>query len=137
MTAAIGAIGRGMARTGQTVESGVEVRTVTLALEALDAGARCIMLDDMTVADIEQVVKLRAVRAHASRILLEASGTIRLDTGRAIAETGVDLISVGALTRSAPALGLAMGHKKFLTASCPYLDHPQRPVTVRLRRAPR
>ncbi|MEU9194489.1 hypothetical protein AB0D21_15320 [Streptomyces hundungensis] len=59
VTAAIGAIGRGMARTGQTVESGVEVRTVTLAVEALDAGARWIMLDNMTVAAIEQVVKLR------------------------------------------------------------------------------
>ncbi|MEU9194490.1 hypothetical protein [Streptomyces hundungensis] len=67
------------------------------------------------------------MRAHASRILLEASGTIRLDTGRAIAGTGVDLISVGALTRSAPALGLAMGRKNFSTASCPCLEHAQRP----------
>lgn len=108
VTAAIEAVRRGMARTGQTVESDVEVQTVTQAVEALDAGARWIMLDNMPVADIEQVVKLRAGRADASRILLEASGTIRLDTVLAIAGTGVDLISVGALTHSAPALDLTM-----------------------------
>ncbi|MFF1839730.1 carboxylating nicotinate-nucleotide diphosphorylase [Streptomyces sp. NPDC058231] len=108
VTAAIEAVRRGMARTGQSVESDVEVQTVTQAVEALDAGARWIMLDNMPVADIEQVVKLRAARADASRILLEASGTIRLDTVLAIAGTGVDLISVGALTHSAPALDLTM-----------------------------
>ncbi|MEU5391441.1 hypothetical protein [Streptomyces tibetensis] len=53
-------------------------------------------------------MKIRAGRADAARILLEASGTVRLDTVRAIAETGVDLISVGALTHSAPALDLTM-----------------------------
>ncbi len=108
VTAAIGAVRRGMAHTGQTVESDVEVQTVAQAVEALDAGARWIMLDNMPVADIEQVVKLRAGRTDASRILLEASGTIRLDTVLAIAGTGVDLISVGALTHSAPALDLTM-----------------------------
>ncbi|MFF5705311.1 carboxylating nicotinate-nucleotide diphosphorylase [Streptomyces sp. NPDC012794] len=108
VTAAIEAVRRAMARTGQTVESDVEVQTVTQAVEALGAGARWIMLDNMPVADIEQVVKLRAGRADASRILLEASCTIRLDTVLAIAGTGVDLISVGALTRSAPALDLTM-----------------------------
>lgn len=100
VTAAIEAVRRGMARAGQTVESDVEVQTVTQAVEALDAGARWIMLDNMPVADIEQVVKLRAGRADASRILLEASGAIRLDTVLAIAGTGVDLISVGASTPS-------------------------------------
>lgn len=108
VTSAIEAVRRGMARTGQTVESDVEVQTVTQVAEALDAGARWIMLDNMPVADIEQVVKFRAGRADASRILLEASGTIRLDTVLAIAGTGVDLISVGALTHSAPALDLTM-----------------------------
>lgn len=52
--------------------------------------------------------EIRAERADASLILLEASGTVRLDSVRAIAETGVDLISVGALTHSAPALDLTM-----------------------------
>ncbi|GGV74183.1 carboxylating nicotinate-nucleotide diphosphorylase [Streptomyces massasporeus] len=105
---AIDAVRRGMARTGQKVETDVEVQTVAQAVEALDAGARWIMLDNMPVADIEMVVKIRAERADASRILLEASGTVRLDSVRAIAETGVDLISVGALTHSAPALDLTM-----------------------------
>ncbi|MDQ1021349.1 carboxylating nicotinate-nucleotide diphosphorylase [Streptomyces afghaniensis] len=108
VTAAIEAVRRGMARSGQTVEVDVEVQTVAEAAEALDAGARWIMLDNMPLADIEQVVKIRAGRADAPRILLEASGTVRLDSVRAIAETGVDLISVGALTHSAPALDLTM-----------------------------
>lgn len=108
VTTAIDAVRRGMARTGQKVETDVEVQTVAQAVEALDAGARWIMLDNMPVADIEMVVKIRAERADASLILLEASGTVRLDSVRAIAETGVDLISVGALTHSAPALDLTM-----------------------------
>ncbi|QDI70769.1 nicotinate-nucleotide diphosphorylase (carboxylating) [Streptomyces calvus] len=108
VTTAIDAVRRGMARTGQKVETDVEVQTVAQAVEALDATARWIMLDNMPVADIEMVVKVRAERADASRILLEASGTVRLDSVRAIAETGVDLISVGALTHSAPALDLTM-----------------------------
>ncbi|MFE6973005.1 carboxylating nicotinate-nucleotide diphosphorylase [Streptomyces sp. NPDC057682] len=108
VTTAIDAVRRGMARTGQKVETDVEVQTVAQAVQALDAGARWIMLDNMPVADIEMVVKVRAERADASRILLEASGTVRPDSGRAIAETGVDLISVGALTHSAPALDMTM-----------------------------
>jgi nicotinate-nucleotide pyrophosphorylase (carboxylating) len=108
VTTAIDAVRRGMARTGQKVETDVEVQTVAQAVEALDARVRWIMLDNMPVADIEMVVKIRAERADASLILLEASGTVRLDSVRAIAETGVDLISVGALTHSAPALDLTM-----------------------------
>ncbi|MFI5490883.1 carboxylating nicotinate-nucleotide diphosphorylase [Micromonospora echinaurantiaca] len=108
VTTAIDAVRRGMARTGQKVEIDVEVQTVAQAVEALDAGARWIMLDNMPVADLEMVVKIRAERADASLIMLEASGTVRLDSVRAIAETGVDLISVGALTHSAPALDLTM-----------------------------
>lgn len=108
VTTAIDAVRHGMARSGQKVETDVEVQTVAQAVEALDAGARWIMLDNMPMADIEMVVKIRAERADASQILLEASGTVRLDSVRAIAETGVDLISVGALTHSAPALDLTM-----------------------------
>ncbi|MGW3209109.1 carboxylating nicotinate-nucleotide diphosphorylase [Streptomyces sp. NPDC001135] len=108
VTTAIDAVRRGMARTGQKVETDVEVQTLAQAVEALDAGARWIMLDNMPVADIEMVVKIRAERADASRILLEVSGTVRLDSVRAIGETGVDLISVGALTHRAPALDLTM-----------------------------
>nr|WP_203433877.1 carboxylating nicotinate-nucleotide diphosphorylase [Jiangella asiatica] len=92
VTTAIDAVRREMARTGHEVETDVEVQTV----EALDAGSRWIMLDNMPVTDIETVVRIRAERADASLILPEASGTVRLNSVRAIAGTGVDLISVGA-----------------------------------------
>ncbi|MCL6735168.1 hypothetical protein PWE32_35515 [Streptomyces neyagawaensis] len=87
VTTAIDAVWRSMARTGQKVETDVEVQNVTQAVEALDAGARWIMLDNLPVADIEVVVHIRAERADASRILLEASGTVHLDSVRAIAKT--------------------------------------------------
>ncbi|WP_420901747.1 nicotinate-nucleotide diphosphorylase [Nocardioides turkmenicus] len=106
VTAALDAVRRGMERSGKKVETDVEVQTVAQAVEALEGGACWIMLDNMSVADIEVVVKMRAEQAEASGILLEASGTVRLDIVRAIAETGVDLISVGALTHSASALDL-------------------------------
>jgi nicotinate-nucleotide pyrophosphorylase (carboxylating) len=108
VTTAIGAVERGMTRSGQPVDIEVEVQTVAQAVEALDAGARWIMLDNMPVAGIEQVVRARAERADTVQVLLEASGTVGLDNVRAIADTGVDLISVGALTHSAPALDLTM-----------------------------
>ncbi|MER6116400.1 hypothetical protein [Streptomyces sp. NPDC001743] len=69
---------------------------------ALAAGDRGITLDHMLVAGVEQVVKPRAGRARASRIVLEPSGPLRLDTVRTIAGTVFDLIPVGALTHSAP-----------------------------------
>jgi nicotinate-nucleotide pyrophosphorylase (carboxylating) len=81
----------------------VEVTTLDQVEEAVAAGADIIMLDNMTVATMAQAVQLVAGRA-----LLEASGGVRLETVRAIAETGVDLISVGALTHSAPALDISL-----------------------------
>ncbi|NED97109.1 carboxylating nicotinate-nucleotide diphosphorylase [Phytoactinopolyspora alkaliphila] len=65
VTNAIDAVRRGTARTGQKVETDVEVQTVAQAVEAISAGARWIMLDNMPVADIEMVVKIRAERCHA------------------------------------------------------------------------
>jgi nicotinate-nucleotide pyrophosphorylase (carboxylating) len=70
---------------------------------AIDAGADVIMLDNMQLMDLREAVKLVAGRA-----VTEASGGVTLDTVRLIAETGVDWISVGALTHSAPALDLAL-----------------------------
>lgn len=81
----------------------VEVTTLEEVEEALAAGADIIMLDNMTVATMAQ-----AVRIVDGRALLEASGGITLKTVRSIAETGVDLISVGALTHSAPALDISL-----------------------------
>jgi nicotinate-nucleotide pyrophosphorylase (carboxylating) len=70
---------------------------------ALDAGADIIMFDNMSVPKLREAVSLVDGRA-----VTEASGGVRLDTVRAIAETGVDWISVGALTHSAKALDLAL-----------------------------
>ena len=70
---------------------------------ALDAGAARLLLDNMTPASCA-----RRWRAAAGRAELEASGGVTLENVRAIAETGVDFISVGALTHSAPALDLSL-----------------------------
>ena len=67
------------------------------------AGADIILLDNMTLDEMRDAVDRIAGRART-----EASGGVRLDTVRAIAETGVDFISVGAITHSAPALDLAL-----------------------------
>jgi len=81
----------------------VEVTTLDELAEALNAGADIVLLDNMDVPMLR-----RAVEQTANRALLEASGGITLKTVRAVAETGVDLISVGALTHSAPALDLSL-----------------------------
>ena len=81
----------------------VEVDTVEQAEAALDAGADIILLDNMATADMCRVVKLAQGRA-----LTEASGGITLDNVRAIAETGVDFISIGALTHSVKALDISI-----------------------------
>ena len=83
----------------------VEVECSSLAevREALEAGAPRILLDNMTNDQLREAVALTAGRAK-----LEASGGVSLETVRAIAETGVDYISVGALTHSAPALDVSL-----------------------------
>jgi nicotinate-nucleotide pyrophosphorylase (carboxylating) len=81
----------------------VEVESVKQAQEALSAGADIIMLDNMNVKDMRRVVEL-----VQGRVLLEASGGITLDNVRSVAEAGVDLISVGALTHSAKALDISL-----------------------------
>jgi nicotinate-nucleotide pyrophosphorylase (carboxylating) len=70
---------------------------------ALEAKTDIIMLDNMSPTQMAECVRLVAGRA-----ITEASGGVNLDTVRRIAETGVDWISVGALTHSAPALDLAL-----------------------------
>ena len=79
----------------------VEVRTVAEALESVEAGADIIMLDNMRLEDMR-----KAVESIHGRALIEASGGITLDNVRAIAETGVDYISIGALTHSAKVLDI-------------------------------
>jgi nicotinate-nucleotide pyrophosphorylase (carboxylating) len=84
----------------------VEVRDIDEVREALDLGVDRLLLDNMEPALMNDVVRLVARREP--RPELEASGNVSLDTVRAIAETGVDFISVGALTHSAPALDLSL-----------------------------
>jgi nicotinate-nucleotide pyrophosphorylase (carboxylating) len=81
----------------------VECASLDEVREALDAGAPRILLDNMTNSELGEAVSLVAGRAS-----LEASGGVSLETVRAIAETGVDFISVGALTHSAPALDVSL-----------------------------
>ncbi|MCX5210104.1 carboxylating nicotinate-nucleotide diphosphorylase [Kitasatospora sp. NBC_00240] len=108
VTAAVRAVQAGRAAEGREVLIDVEVQSVAEAEEALRAGASWIMLDNMTNDEIRSVVRLRAELAAGQDITLEASGTITLDRIRAIAETGIDAVSIGALTHSAPALDLSM-----------------------------
>ncbi len=87
----------------RTLRVEIEVTTVDEALEALAAGADALLLDNMGLED------MRRVTAEArGRALTEASGGITLDNVRAVAETGVDFISVGAITHSAPALDMSL-----------------------------
>jgi nicotinate-nucleotide pyrophosphorylase (carboxylating) len=80
-----------------------EARTVEEAKEALEAGADIIMLDNMSVGEMTRAVEIIAGRAE-----IEASGGINLKTVRAVAETGVDFISVGALTHSYSSLDISL-----------------------------
>jgi nicotinate-nucleotide pyrophosphorylase (carboxylating) len=92
---------RAVAPLGIKVE--VECDTLDQVRAAIDAGVDVIMLDNMQLVELRQAVQLVGGQA-----VTEASGGVTLDTVRLIAETGVDWISVGALTHSAPALDLAL-----------------------------
>jgi nicotinate-nucleotide pyrophosphorylase len=81
----------------------IEVTSLAMAREAVDAGAERLLLDNMTPAQMAE-----CVAAVGDRADLEASGGVTLKTVRAIAESGVDFISVGALTHSAPNLDIAL-----------------------------
>ncbi len=87
--------------TGLPVE--VEADTLAQVAEAVDAGADRVLLDNMTPDELSAAVALVAGRAET-----EASGGVTLDTVRAIAETGVDFVSVGALTHSARSLDVSL-----------------------------
>jgi nicotinate-nucleotide pyrophosphorylase (carboxylating) len=81
----------------------VEVDSVEQAREVLDAGAELVLLDNMAPAQLREVVAYSAGRAR-----LEASGGLTLDVARAVAESGVDYLAVGALTHSAPVLDIGL-----------------------------
>lgn len=81
----------------------VEAENLKEFKDALSAGAEIIMLDNMSIKDIKE-----AVRLSRGKAILEASGNVTLENVREIAETGVDLISVGAITHSAPSVDISM-----------------------------
>jgi len=93
------------ARAGapHTLKIEVEVTSLAQLTEALAAGADVALLDNMTVAEMEE-----AVAFAVGRITLEASGGINLGNVADVAGTGVDLISIGALTHSAPAVDISL-----------------------------
>lgn len=99
--AAAGAIADAAGGRCQFVQ--VEVETLDELREALAAGAKMVLLDNMTLARMREAVAISAGRA-----ILEASGNVSLDTVRGIAETGVDRISIGGLTKDVRALDLSM-----------------------------
>ncbi len=82
----------------------IEVKDLEELKEALEAGAEAVLLDNMDLETLKEAVKL--ARKIKKDVILEASGGVRLENVRAIAASGVDLISVGRLTHSAPAVDL-------------------------------
>jgi nicotinate-nucleotide pyrophosphorylase (carboxylating) len=97
------AIRRAKAALGHLVKVEAEVDSLAQLDEALAEAPDVIMLDNFTLADLAT-----AVARAKGRVTLEASGGVTLESVRAIAETGVDVISVGALTHSAPALDIGL-----------------------------
>jgi nicotinate-nucleotide pyrophosphorylase (carboxylating) len=83
----------------------IEVETLEQLREALDAGAKMVLLDNMDLDTMRE-----AVQINAGRAALEASGGVNLERVRAIAETGVDRISIGSLTKDVRALDLSLRH---------------------------
>jgi nicotinate-nucleotide pyrophosphorylase (carboxylating) len=86
----------------------VEVRNLDETAYALGTGADQLLLDNMDPPTIRAAVELRDVHGAGGKPTLEASGNVNLETVRAVAETGVDFISVGALTHSAPVLDFSL-----------------------------
>ncbi len=100
ITAAVNALRE---KIGHTVKVEVEVRTLDELREALDVKCEIIMLDNMTCEQMKEAVEITGGRA-----LLEASGNITAENIRAVAETGVNIISLGALTHSVKCFDISM-----------------------------
>ncbi|MGD9670811.1 MAG: carboxylating nicotinate-nucleotide diphosphorylase [Hyphomicrobiaceae bacterium] len=97
------AIAAARALSGHMVKIEIEVDTLAQLEAAMNQGVNAVLLDNMPPDTLK-----KAVAMVAGRALTEASGGISLETARTVAETGVDLISVGALTHSAPVLDLGL-----------------------------
>jgi nicotinate-nucleotide pyrophosphorylase (carboxylating) len=105
--AAVGGVGEAVRRARRSaphvLKVEVEVETLDQLEEALEAGADIILLDNFSLDALR-----RAVVVNDGRAIMEASGGVTLDRVRAVAETGVDFVSCGALTHSAPAIDITM-----------------------------
>ena len=105
--AAAGGISAVLERVAQVAPSAsfveIEVENLTELNEALSAGATMVLLDNMSLADMRE-----AVRLNAGRAILEVSGGVNQQTVRDIAATGVDRISIGALTKDIKAVDFSM-----------------------------
>ena len=99
-------IRRARSKAPHTVKIEVEVESVAAAKVAVEAGADIVLLDNMPVDEMRE-----AVRLVSGKCLLEASGGVTLETVAGIAATGVDMISVGALTHSVKALDIALDYE--------------------------
>jgi len=100
------AVSRARAFVPHTMRIEVEVESFEQVEQALEAGADIIMLDNMSPERMREAVV--RIRAASPKTVIEASGGVSLDTVRAIAETGVDVISVGGLTHSVKALDISL-----------------------------
>ncbi len=98
------AVRRAWRTTHHLMKIGVEVTNLDELEEAIQAGADAVLLDNMKVEDIRKAVE----RCKGTDLILEASGNITLATIREVAETGIHVISVGALTHSSPAVDLSL-----------------------------
>ncbi|MBR5496881.1 MAG: carboxylating nicotinate-nucleotide diphosphorylase [Clostridia bacterium] len=94
-------------KIGHTVKIEVETRTLDEVREAVSAGADIIMLDNMTLEQMQEAVEIIDGRA-----LTEASGNVTLDNIRTVAQAGVNIISMGAITHSVKAFDISMKIKK-------------------------
>ena len=103
-----GSVANALAAVGETgVLIEVEVESIDELREALDAGATRILLDNFSNEDLAEAVNINSVYSYVGAEL-EASGNVTLDSIRGIADTGIDFISIGALTKDVEAIDLSM-----------------------------
>lgn len=100
------AVAAAKSRAPHTLRIEVEVTTLTELHEALEAGADIVLLDNMDTATMAEAIAIR--NASGKQAILEASGGITLDRLPELASIGIDLVSVGALTHSAPSLDISL-----------------------------
>lgn len=86
----------------------VEVETLAQLREALEAGARMVLLDNMDLPTLREAVRINAEAGEDRKAVLEISGGVTLEGLRTLADTGVDRISVGALTKDVKAIDFSM-----------------------------